>query len=108
MRIRGFLEDVDLSRLEHVRVFIPFGAEVELGDYRAVAVVSMWGNLIRTGLQENGQIEFETVTREWRIEKTFAARSDEEPAMSLSAAVGALADAQDGPCLILPQFTTGA
>jgi hypothetical protein len=49
--------------------------------------------------------EFECLSSERRVEKVFATGRDEEPPMSLNAAVRAVADAQSSvPCLLLSQY----
>ena len=94
-------------KFEGARVCVPLGTEVMLGDYRGTVVVSVWGDVKRTGREEEGDLEYAVVTSEKKVERTFATRRDEEPSMSLSAAANAAAAAyNDVPCLILSQYTS--
>ncbi len=90
---------------EGSRVFVPFGMEVLLGDYKGTVVVTVWGEARRTGRYREGLPEYEVVTDEKRVEKVFATRSDEVAPMSLAAAVNAVVDSySEGQCWLLRQY----
>ncbi|HWM89419.1 MAG TPA: hypothetical protein VN493_01485 [Thermoanaerobaculia bacterium] len=103
MKVGWFWERAQVSR-SSTRVFVPFGVEVILGDFKGTVMFSVWGDVQCTGLEQEGMIQCEIATAEKRLERTFTSRRGEE-GLSLSAAVKSIADAYDDvTCLILEHY----
>lgn len=106
IRISGLL-DVLPSKRNALRAFVPLGTEVMLGDYRATIVISAWGTAKLAKRKGSGTRSFTLETAQRKIESTFATRRDEEPSMSLTAAVNAVAEIHDDvPCVLLTQYAS--
>ncbi|HEV8242276.1 MAG TPA: hypothetical protein VGS57_23110 [Thermoanaerobaculia bacterium] len=103
VRVGGSFEP---EPIEGSGVCVPFGTEVLLGDYKGIAVVSVWGKATYTGKDREGRREFGVASTERRTERVFATRLDENNAASLAIAVNAIADGYDDDvqCWLLPQY----
>ncbi|HXU29987.1 MAG TPA: hypothetical protein VN851_05355 [Thermoanaerobaculia bacterium] len=102
-RLKVSYFDGQRSRFEGKQVCIPLVMNVILGNYRGTLVISVWGNVKRTGKKRKKQVEYEVVTSEKRVERMFATKADEDP-VDLRAVVSGVAEIYKAhPCIILEQ-----
>ena len=86
-------------------VCVPLGTEVILGDYRGTVVASLWAPLRSTGVEKDGHLEYVVEGSEKRKEASYYSRKDEEPEMTLNAAVRWVIESKvDVKCLLLEQY----